>query len=235
MKKYLATKIENIFTRGLRNNHDQVLKKMVSTSSYNYLMNNLSGGMVLPYNIWSISPPAMMVIVNHILINNVKTIVEFGTGVSTIFLNNLSIKNNLNLKIISVDHDLNWQNIIKEKYKVDGVEFIHAPLASVMKFKGNEYNWYDVSKLNAINKSEVDFIIIDGPIGTQSPYERAGAMEFFINEKNRANFSCFLDDINQGVLKDVMSYYFPYAKFYSEFGIAGSGLLYEIDPVLFIK
>lgn len=235
MKKNSFSFINNFYTRIYRNKGDQVIKKMISTSSYNYLMNNLSGGMVLPYNIWSISPTAMMVIINHILINNIKTIVEFGTGVSTIFLNNLSIKNNLDLNIISVDHDLYWQNIIRNRYKADRVDFIHAPLTTVMKFNGNEFNWYDVSKLNGINKSNTDFIIIDGPIGNKSPYERAGAMEFFKNVKDKSTFSCFLDDTNQDALKDVMCYYFPDAKFYTDFGIAGSGLLYEIDPVLFLK
>lgn len=235
MKRYIDSKLINFVTRGFRKNQDQLLKKMVSVSSFNYLMDHLSGGKVLPYNIWSISPSAMMVIVNHILINDVKTIVEFGSGISTIFLNNLSKKNKLGLKIISVDHDENWQKIIKEKYEVDEVTFVHCPLSTKMTYEGNEYQWYDVTKLNGIQKESIDFIIIDGPIGSVSPYERAGAFEFFKSELSRPSFSCFLDDTNQGRLRDVMASYLPEARFYAEFGIAGSGVKYEIDPVLFVK
>ncbi len=235
MKRYIDSKLINFVTRGFRKNQDQLLKKMVSISSFNYLMNNLNGGLALPYNIWSISPSAMMTIVNHILINDVKTIVEFGTGISTIFLNNLSKKNKLGLKIISIDHDENWQKTIREKYGVDDVTFIHCPLTSKMSFEGNEYHWYDINKLQGIEKETVDFIIIDGPIGSQSPYERAGAFEFFKSELSRKSFSCFLDDTNQGPLKHVMAAYLPNATFYGEFGMAGAGVKYEIDPVLFVK
>ena len=62
------------------------------------------------------------------------------------------------------------------------------------------------------------------PIGSKSPYERAGAMKFFKMKKDKSTFSYFLNDKNQGMLKDVLSYYFPDTKFYTEFVIAGSGL-----------
>lgn len=235
MKRYIDSKLINFVTRVFRKNQDQLLKKTISASCHSYLTNHLSGGLVLPYNIWSISPPAMMLIVNHILINNVKTIVEFGSGISTIFLHNLSEKNKLGLNIISVDHDANWQGIIRDKYGAGSVNFVHCPLSTAMSFEGNAYQWYDVSKLAFIEKNNVDFVIIDGPIGNKSPYERAGAFEFFKAELSRESFSCFLDDTNQGDLRAVMASYLPEAKFYGEFGIAGAGVRYEIDPVLFVK
>ena len=82
-----------IISRFIAKNQGLILQKITSQASYNYLMSHLSGDMIIPYNSWSISPRAMMVIINHILINDVKDIVEFGTGISTIFLNNLSKKN----------------------------------------------------------------------------------------------------------------------------------------------
>jgi hypothetical protein len=81
IKTYLDLKLTNFFERAFRKNKEQILQKIVSASSYNYLMQHLSGGLALPYNTWSISPQGMMVIINHILINNVKTIVEFGAFV----------------------------------------------------------------------------------------------------------------------------------------------------------
>ncbi|MBA2613898.1 MAG: class I SAM-dependent methyltransferase [Bacteroidetes bacterium] len=235
LSKYMDLKLTNLFERAFRKNKDQILKKIVSASSYDYLMNHLSGDIVVPYNTWSISPQGMMVIINHILINNVKTVVEFGTGISTVFLNNLSIKNGLNLKIISIDHDAKWQNTIKEKYKAPNVEYIHSPLNTKMKFKNEEFFWYDPEVLNKIDKQKTDLIIVDAPIGKNSHYERAGAFEFFKQELNRNNFSCFLDDIDQEALKEVMQHYYPNAKFYPGFAIAGSGNTYETEPVIFTK
>ena len=156
IKTYLDLKLTNFFERAFRKNKEQILQKIVSASSYNYLMEHLSAGLALPYNTWSISPQGMMVIINHILINNVKTIVEFGSGISTIFLNNLSLKNNLDLKIISVDHDATWQNTIKEKYNVSAVEFIACNLNNTLKFKDNNYLWFDGEALKHIKKETID-------------------------------------------------------------------------------
>ncbi len=228
-------KLTNFFDRAFRKNKEQILKKIVSASSYEYLMNQLSGDIILPYNAWSISPQGMMVLINHVLVNEVKTIVEFGTGISTIFLNNLSVKNNLGLQIISVDHDATWQNKIKQYCKAGQVEYLHCALSSPMKFKNHDFMWYDHEVLKKINRQKTDLVIIDAPIGSGSPYERAGAFEFFKQEFPRKNFSCYLDDTNQAALKEVMLHYFPEAKLYPDFGIAGLGNLYEAEPVIFTK
>lgn len=235
LSKYLDSKLTNFFERGFRKNKDEILKKIISASSYDYLMSNLSGGMALPYNAWSISPQGMMVIINHILVNDVKTIVEFGTGISTVFLHNLSLKNNLNLHIISVDHDAEWQQTIKLKYKASGVEYINCPLNKSMLFKNNSFKWYDPEGLKNINLGNTDLLIIDAPIGNSSPYERAGALEFFKQEISRSNFSCYMDDTNHPALKEIMQHYFPNARFYPNFSIAGLRLAYEAEPVIFTK
>jgi len=235
LSKYMDLKLTNFFERGFRKNKEQILQKIVSASAYDYLMNNLSGNVVLPYNTWSISPQGMMVIVNHILINDVKTIVEFGTGISTVFLNNLSIKNNLNLKIISIDHDAEWQKIVKEKYGAKNVEYIHCPMTSKLKFKKEEFFWYDLDILKNIDKQKVDLMIIDGPVGSNSFYERAGAFEFFKDKLHQNNFSCFFDDTGDAPLKEIMQHYYPNAKFYPTFSIAGLGNKYETEPVIFTK
>jgi len=235
LSKYLDAKLTNFFERGFRKNKDEILKKIVSASSYDYLMNNLSGGMVLPYNAWSISPQGMMMIINHILVNDVKTIVEFGTGISTVFLHNLSLKNNLDLKIISVDHDAKWQQTIKTRYKATGVEYINCPLTTNMVFNNKPFSWYDLEALKNIDQQSTDFVIVDAPIGTGSPYERAGALEFYKQEFNRSNFSCYMDDTNYPPLKEVMLHYFPKARFYANFSIAGLGHAYEAEPVIFTK
>jgi hypothetical protein len=212
-----------------------ILQKINSQASYNYLMNHLGNGMIIPYNSMSISPRAMMVIINHILINDIKTIVEFGSGISTIFLNNLSKKNNLSLNITSVDHDGSWQKKIKEKYNLEQVKFIHAPQKGVIKFKGSDFIWYEQTAMGGIDKSAVDFVIIDGPIGEKSLYERAGAFEFFKSELNRKSFSCLMDDTNFKELKEVMAQYCPQATVYQDFSIYIPGNKYNIEPVLFAK
>lgn len=235
LSTYLDLKLTNLFERGFRKNKEQILKKIVSSASYNYLTTHLSGGMVIPYNAWSISPQGMMVIVNHILINDVKTIVEFGTGISTVFLHNLSVKNNLNLKIISVDHDAKWQSIIRDRYRATAVEYICAPLTTKMSFGKHAISWYDLEALKAIDKKNTDFVIVDAPIGTGSVYERAGAFEFFKEELGNRNFSCYLDDTNEAHFAEIILHYFPDAKLYPNFAIAGLGKQYEVEPVIFTK
>lgn len=232
---YFDLKLTNFFERGFRKNKEQIMRKIVSASSYDYLMAELSGGIVLPYNAWSISPQGMMMIINHILVNDVRYIVEFGTGISTVFLNNLSVRNKLDLKIISVDHDAKWQDTVRNKYGASNVEYICAALNSPMTFKGHSFSWFDTQTLKTIGLKETDLVIVDAPIGNGSVYERAGAFEFYKSELGRKNFSCYLDDIDHGPLREIMSHYFPDARFYPTFSIAGLGHAYEAEPILFTK
>jgi hypothetical protein len=227
--------IGKILTRYLNRSENLMLQKSVSAAYYNNLLTNLSNGKVLPYNSMSISPSAMMLIVNHILIHDIKYIVEFGTGISTIFLNNLSKKNNLDLKIISVDHDADWQKKIKENYDLEFIEFVHAPLINNSKFRESEHKWYNMDKLNSIEKSKVGFVIIDGPLGAESPFERAGAFNFFKDELNRPDFSLLLDDTNLPELEKIMEFYCPGSRKYNGFTVFGKGFKYYVDPVLFTK
>lgn len=235
LPKYFDQKLTNLFERASRKNKDQILRKIVSASSYDYLMNQLSGEIVLPYNSWSISPQGMMVIVNHILVNDIRYIVEFGTGISTVFLNNLSVKNKLGLEIISVDHDAAWQNTVREKYRADQVKYICCPLTQRVKFKEHGFTWYDHAALKQIDKQKTNLLIVDAPIGKTSLYERAGAFEFFGSELNRPDFSCYLDDTNEAHLKEIMQHYLPRARFYQDFSISGLDHSYEAEPVIFIK
>jgi hypothetical protein len=214
----------------------QIHEKTISAAHFNYLTSQLSNGKILPYSAMSISPLAMIYIINHILIHKIQYMVEFGTGISTIFLNNLITKNNLRIKIISIDHDINWQATIKNEYQLNNIEFIHAPLNSVNSFNGIQYNWYNLDCLQCIDKSKVEFVVIDGPIGIDSPYERAGAFEFFKNELERENFSILLDDSNYPALREIMNKYLN--SVYIDMGTFSmhlKGFKYNINPVLLCK
>lgn len=83
------------------------------------------------------------------------TILELGSGLSTeIFAPHY--------KVHTVEHDLSWFT-----KKVDGVNYIHAPLVEYKPFFSDKEVWYNPEVLKKELPSHYDMIIVDGPTGSK--------------------------------------------------------------------
>lgn len=157
----------------------------------------------LPWSDSAIRPVVLQKIINDIILNNRKTIVECGSGISTLYIAKILKSNSAeNGMIYSIDHDEEWIKIL-QKYIYDleidsNVKLIHAPLKP---FKNDfkSVHWYDqVILTNEIKSTNIDQLIVDGPPAYNKviEYSRYPVISFF-KEKLSNNFSVFLDDTDR--------------------------------------
>jgi hypothetical protein len=159
--------------------------------------------MYLPQSGSAIRPNLLRKILNDILINGRRNIAECGSGISTIYIASLLKQHSFSdAKIYSIDHDQQWQSIIKdyltELKLTEFVQLIHAPLETF----SNDFktvDWYQSKSVDKyLENIKIDQLIVDGPPAFKKSikYSRYPAALYF-KDKLNANCSIFLDDTNR--------------------------------------
>ena len=152
----------------------------------------------------------LAVILNDIIINQRKSIIEFGSGISTLAIANLIKKNNLECNLISVEDNNEWFNYISSFLSRNdlqkNVKIIYAPLEKNNLALENNL-WYSMEAINKVlsDESKFSLVIIDGP-GAWQPklrLSRYPAVPFLLNSL-ADEFSIFLDDTNRKGEKEIM-------------------------------
>jgi hypothetical protein len=158
----------------------------------------------IPQTSWSLQPEAILHLLNIISIKKPKSIIEFGSGVTTLYIAKLLQIEGNKAAFVSIESDLEWHETIRLKLvenKLDKiVRQIHAPIEMIDKqfsFK-EQATWYSTSSIeNKIGDIDhFDMIIVDGPIGGSTPYARYSAMPFLKNKTSKKSI-WFLDDTNR--------------------------------------
>lgn len=167
----------------------------------------------LPFTPFSLNPYTIIHILNDILFNDRKQIVEFGGGISTIIISRFIKVNNLNTKILSIDNNESWQKIIfKEVEKYDCSNNLSQICCNIVEHENKDLKvydndfWYDYKKVkNSIDKLEtkIDLVIVDGPSTSTSKFVRYPALPT-IQSKLATSTSIFLDDIKRPAEKEIL-------------------------------
>jgi hypothetical protein len=166
----------------------------------------------LPFTPFSLNPYTIVHILNDILLNDRKQIVEFGSGLSTIIIAQFIKTNNLETKILSIDNNKDWQAIISkeiEKYDCErSLALIHAELDENEDKEfliQNNKIWYKNSIVkSALDKIEnIDLVIVDGPSTRTSPYARYPSY-LSIKNKLASSYCIFLDDIARKAEREII-------------------------------
>ena len=66
----------------------------------------------MPQSSNAISPTLMLHVLNDLIIKQRKSIAEFGSGISTIYMAKIIKDKQLNARIYSIDEDEQWKSII---------------------------------------------------------------------------------------------------------------------------
>ncbi|MCP9234076.1 class I SAM-dependent methyltransferase [Mesorhizobium sp. LMG 17147] len=157
----------------------------------------------LPYLPWSdasLLPSALQVVLNEIEINSRKTIVEFGSGISTIYV--AQILSRLGGRIVSFESDLEWATFVENRLAaLNLAEFasvVHAPLGPCTLSK-NGLQWYDpVIVTTAVQNLSIDCVVVDGPPAYSAGYELARYPALpAVQEWLAQDYVVFLDDIHR--------------------------------------
>lgn len=149
----------------------------------------------VPYTTYALDPTEILHILNEVVINQRKCVLELGTGTSTIYLARLAKANNMDIQIISVDHNADYQEVIKQFCAGEGtashIQFLHAPI-------NEEYNWYDKKViLGGMNNRKVDMVIIDGPPKINGDRNIRANGKTFIEQLLSDSYSIFIDNADR--------------------------------------
>lgn len=190
-------KINNIIEKDFYNN--------LQVNSYcNSLLQGILGTSYLPRTSMSLQPFALVFVLNEILLNKRKRIIECGTGISTLLMARLARLHNIDLVIDTIDEDEEWLTIIYDLIEKEDlakyVNFIHAPILS-----NDGTYWYDEQSINNKLKNEkIDMILIDGPKTFDNKIIRYNAVKYF-RKKFSNNYIIILDDANRKGEKEIIN------------------------------
>lgn len=147
----------------------------------------------------SLHPFSLAVILNDIGINQRRTILELGSGISTLVIAKYFDMYAPEGKIYSVEEDKGWLDVLhtllEKENLTSRVELIHAPVKTE-----NNKRWYDKDFISrfAANGVNLDTLLVDGPQawrrGSRTVRKNVPKEIFkLLNE----NSSVFLDDIDR--------------------------------------
>ena len=136
--------------------------------------------------------------VNDIVVNRRRSILEFGAGMSTILMARLIRQNGLTATITSVEHDAVWLQVVTDALAgedlLQHVTFVQAPLAQKCCF-GHSLPWYDTDILDASLAGKYDLVLVDGPPSADK-LNRYPALPYLYKRLSE-RFSFYLDDASR--------------------------------------
>ncbi len=118
-------------------------------------------------------PAGLVMVLNDIVLNGRRRVVELGTGISTVLLARLLCQRPPlgGFRIAAVEHDVRWVQWVTEQLDREGmgsdVVVVHAPLAPHPRAEPG-LGWYDDAALTAglrtaLRGDPIDLLLVDGP------------------------------------------------------------------------
>lgn len=208
-------------------------QKLADTYCLGLLQPLMTGYPFVPVTTGSLRPLALVEILNEVIVNGRKNIIEFGTGLSTLLIGRLIKKNALDIRLLSVEQDEGWVNVMTGLLRNEGIneaaDILYAPLAETALARDGNL-WYDVNILDdRTDGSQFDLVIVDGPTAWQTGRElaRYPALPYIFGKLSRS-FCVYLDDINRPGESSIIQLWQNECKI--QFSTMGDSLAYFKTP-----
>lgn len=161
---------------------------------------------------WAGSPDFLLKLVELVISESPKYIVELGSGVSSVVLG-AAMKKFSQGKVDSFDHEQSFAFKSKRFLEInelsDIVTVTYSPL-TVQNFQDTEWQWYDESKINEI-ENKIDLLVVDGPPRFLQERSRFLALPILF-DKLSINSTILLDDANRENEKQVVEDWLGFLK-----------------------
>jgi predicted O-methyltransferase YrrM len=161
----------------------------------------LDAGGYLPWNTGAIRPAGLVLVCNEIMYANRTSVVECGSGASTVLLARLLRQQGAGT-LTAVEHDDRWAARVRDLLHREGLDdvatVLHAPLTG-------EPAWYDPTALEHL-PATVDLLIVDGPPAyePEDAHRRRPALTFFEPRLVR-DATVILDDVDRAGERHVLA------------------------------
>ena len=168
-------------------------------------------GLNQPYSLpfggsWALTPDAAAILAREIAIRRPNSIVELGSGVSTLMVGRI-LQQIGSGHLISLDHDPDWaaqtrRHIIASGLQ-DYVEVIDAPLTR-QHFDGKDFDWYQIPE-QLRQLKQIDMLTVDGPPQTtdSSVLSRYPALPAFAAQLSKQAI-IYIDDAKRTTEKEMV-------------------------------
>lgn len=117
---------------------------------------------------WAMTPGSVVWVINHINTAGVRTIVECGSGSSTVWFATAMEHRGGEGRIVSLESDADYAQMTRNQLAELGLshraEVIHAPLVETALPGRAVQPWYDISGLPD-DVTAIDLLFVDGPVG----------------------------------------------------------------------
>ncbi|MEO8773219.1 MAG: hypothetical protein ABI371_02710 [Gelidibacter sp.] len=201
---YVDGKLKTLFKR----------QRAISQIQFNYAQLNqlfTDTSFFIPMSKWAMSPSTIAHVLNDIIVNDRKSIIEFGSGASTLYIAKLLKSNKIEASFFSVESNSDWADKIKKQLELldlsSYVTIINAPIKSIdTSFAlGEQKVWYAIETLNDSLKTApyFDLVLVDGPFGGLTFNSRFSAIPY-LKDKLAKTYAVFLDDIDRDDEKDIL-------------------------------
>lgn len=180
--------------------------------SMNVLASLINGYPFIPYTDSAIDFHSLHILINDIVINNRKSILEFGSGISTLLIGRLFKANNIQSKLYSIDDNEGWYHAMCKKIKDENleeyIELIYAPLQphKLCHQYDHTLDWYSTEILNQLlDNIKIDMLIVDGPMAYKEDIKRSRFPAlFYVKDRLCEDYSIFLHDTNRDGEKSII-------------------------------
>jgi hypothetical protein len=122
----------------------------------------------IPWSSSSMTPRAITLILNEIILNKKSRVLELGMGISTLYITSL-MKEEAHLKLVSIDNDESWirtcHNLLASKHlETTRHRIINAPLKKLKEDDCETLEYYDLAPhADVLSNFKPDLLIVDGP------------------------------------------------------------------------
>ncbi|QIL38195.1 class I SAM-dependent methyltransferase [Pedobacter sp. HDW13] len=155
----------------------------------------------------------LSILKNELLLNKRTNILEFGCGLSTLYMGLVAKKFKLDVSITSIESDTFWLDKLNRKLEIhdlkDIIKLVYAPLIPDVE-RGYGNMWYQKLAIDSAldQNSRFDLFVIDGPPAFKSEiaYSRYSALPFILNRMDK-DFTIVLDDANRAGEKQIINWW----------------------------
>lgn len=150
---------------------------------------------VPPMGGWAASPDLTLLIMDTVLARKPGTVVECGSGISTLFIALTAEQHGLHTRVVALEHDARFKKSTEELLERHGMshraEVRLAPLVPGS-VAGHPTPWYDESALDDL--TDIGVLVIDGPPTATGEHARYPAVPL-MREKLSGACTIIMDDL----------------------------------------
>lgn len=163
-----------------------------------------------PLGLWTASADLLVELVDRFVEERPATVVEGGSGVSTVVLALAAREHDIPARIVALEHDAAWaeqtRRMLARHGVADRAEVRVAPLATTS-LDGHETRWYDEAAVADL--SDIGLVLVDGPPEGTGPRARY-PMVPLLRDKLAPRCTFLVDDTGRPGDADVVERWRPF-------------------------